>query len=62
MKCNNTLCKRHLENGECVKLVGKECKYEQAKELIEDLVDKIPSSHSDYYKDVIERARQFLKE
>ena len=33
---------------------------EQAKDLIEDMLDKIPASHSDYYKDVIERARQFL--
>ena len=35
---------------------------EKAKELIEDMYDKIPASHSDYYKDVMERARQFLKE
>ena len=34
----------------------------KAKDLIEDMYDKIPSSHSDYYKDVMERARQFLKE
>ena len=34
----------------------------EAKELIEDIYDLIPSSHSDYYKDVMERARQFLKE
>ena len=34
----------------------------KAKELIEDMYDQIPSSHSDYYKDVMERARQFLKE
>lgn len=34
----------------------------EAKELIEDMYDQIPSSHSDYYKDVMERARQFLKE
>ena len=33
----------------------------EAKELIEDIYDLIPSSHSDYYKDVMERARQFLK-
>ena len=34
----------------------------KAKELIEDMYGQIPSSHSDYYKDVMERARQFLKE
>ena len=34
----------------------------KAKELIEAMYDQIPSSHSDYYKDVMERARQFLKE
>ena len=34
----------------------------KAKELIEDLYSQIPSSHSDYYKDVMERARQFIKE
>ena len=39
-----------------------EKKLTKAKELIEDMYDAIPSSHSDYYKDVMERARQFLKE
>jgi predicted aminopeptidase len=34
----------------------------KAKELIEDMYDKIPASHSDYYKDVMERAKQFLSE
>ena len=34
----------------------------EAKDLIEDMYDKIPASHSDYYKDVMERARQFIKE
>lgn len=34
----------------------------KAKELIEDMYDQIPSSHSEYYKDVMERARQFFKE
>ena len=34
----------------------------KAKELIEDMYDQIPSSHSDYYKDIMERAEQFLKE
>ena len=34
----------------------------KAKDLIEDMYDKIPASHSDYYKDVMERARQFIKE
>ena len=34
----------------------------KAKDLIEDMYDKIPASHSDYYKDVMERATQFLKE
>lgn len=33
-----------------------------AKELIEDMYYQIPASHSDYYKDVMDRARQFLKE
>ena len=39
-----------------------EVKLTKAKELIEDMYDKIPASHSDYYKDVMERARQFIKE
>lgn len=41
-----------------------ELKYQltKAKELIEDMYDAIPSSHSDYYKNVMERARQFLRE
>jgi hypothetical protein len=34
----------------------------KAKDLIEDMYDKIPASHSDYYRDVMERARQFLKD
>lgn len=34
----------------------------KATELIEDMYDKIPASHSDYYKDVMERARQFIEE
>jgi hypothetical protein len=34
----------------------------KATELIEDMYDKIPASHSDYYRDVMERARQFLKD
>ena len=34
----------------------------KAKELLEDMYYKIPASHSDYYKDVMERARQFLQE
>ena len=34
----------------------------KAKDLIKDMYDQIPSSHSDYYKDIMERARQFLKE
>ena len=37
-------------------------KLTKATELIEDMYDKIPASHSDYYKDVMERARQFIKE
>ena len=32
----------------------------QAKEIIEELYDKIPASHSDYYKEVMEKAKQFL--
>lgn len=35
---------------------------DKAIELIEDIYAQIPSSHSDYYKDVMERARQFLSE
>jgi flagellin-specific chaperone FliS len=34
----------------------------KATELIEDILDKIPASHSDYYKDVMERAKQFVNE
>lgn len=34
----------------------------KAKELIEDMYYQIPASHSDYYKDVMERAKKFLKE
>ncbi|MBO7344767.1 MAG: hypothetical protein J6S67_20290 [Methanobrevibacter sp.] len=34
----------------------------KAKELIEDMYDKIPASHSDYYKDVMDRAKAFFKE
>lgn len=34
----------------------------KAKELIEDMYDKIPASHSDYYKDVMDRAKAFIKE
>ena len=34
----------------------------RAIELIEDMYDQIPSSHSEYYKDVMEKARQFIKE
>ena len=37
MKCNNILCKRHLTNGECVKLLGEECQYEQLKAQIEKM-------------------------
>ena len=37
-------------------------KLEEAKEIIEELYDKIPASHSDYYKEVMEKAEQFLKE
>lgn len=32
----------------------------QAKEIIEELYDKIPSSHSDYYKEEMEKTKQFL--
>ena len=45
-----------LQNNEFAEQLTK------ATELIEDMYDQIPSSHSDYYKDVMERARQFLKE
>ena len=34
----------------------------KAKEIIKDMYDRIPASHSDYYKDVMEKARQFLSE
>ena len=34
----------------------------KATELIEDMYNKILASHSDYYKDVMERAKQFLSE
>ena len=57
----NAELKRRLDN-----LFNSDCwaseKLTKAKELIEDMYDKIPASHSDYYKDVMERARQFLKE
>ena len=32
----------------------------QAKEIIEELYDTIPASHTDLYKDVMEKAKQFL--
>ena len=35
-------------------------KNNKAKEIIEELYDAIPASHSDYYKDVMEKAKQFL--
>lgn len=34
----------------------------KAKELIEDIYDQMPRTHFDYYKDVRERAEQFLKD
>lgn len=37
-------------------------KLTKAKELIEDMYYRIPASYSDYFKDVMERAKQFLKE
>ena len=61
MKCNNTLCKRHLENGECVKLVGEECKLEQAKEIIKNCLRNMQDDTGDM-KPIIEQAEQFLKE
>ncbi len=65
-----------LKNRDCWKsceyanpkaeLIGQHIKDVQnltkAKELIEDMYNAIPSSHSDYYKDVMERARQFFSE
>ena len=46
----------------CKNLSELEKKNAELKELIEDIYNLIPASHSDYYKDVMERARQFLKE
>ena len=74
MKCNNTLCKRHLSNGECVKLVGEECKYEQAKEIIKIFLqlrngnvldccrDKECPCDNPVCENINKQAEQFLKE
>lgn len=55
-------CKKF--HKDCYRLVGQKMKLkdqlEEAKEILEDLYDMIPASHADYYKDVMERARQFL--
>lgn len=47
---------------ECLKTKELEVQLAKAKELIEDMYDRIPASHSDYYKDVMEKAKQFLIE
>ena len=67
MKCNNTLCKRHLTNGECVKLVGEKCKYEQAKEIIKTILKYFPDYEAKNFEDMhllnaLYRAEQFLRE
>lgn len=68
MKCNNTLCKRHLSNGECVKLVGEECKYEQAKEIIKEYYDLVEITllhhkiDTEKFVKLEVKAKQFLKE
>ena len=60
--------RQHLELTErewgkdTTKLIHFKTQLTKAKDLIEDLYDRIPSSHSDYYKDVMERARQFITE
>lgn len=61
MKCNNTLCKRHLTNGECVKLVGEECKYEQAKEIIKELLSCARNYPEENLKK-IQEAEQFIND
>ena len=53
--------KRHFEIQELKKENAElKEKVEKAEDLIEDMYDRIPASHSDYYKDVMDRARQFL--
>lgn len=47
--------------AECLEEKQRE-QLKEAKELIEDMYYQIPSSQHDYYKDVMERAEQFLKE
>ena len=63
LKEQNRNYEQLIDNGS-VTLVKERLKnYKQlikAKGLIEDMYDRIPASHSDYYKDVMERARQFL--
>lgn len=59
LKEKNKWYSEQVCNKECAEVWGQLTK---AKELIEDMYDKIPSSHSDYYKDVMERVRQFLSE
>ena len=64
MKCNNTLCKRHLTNGECVKLLGEECQYDQltkAKEIIKEYVNWDYGDKSICLPDITKEAEQFLK-
>ena len=68
MKRHFEIKKLEKENAE-LKAIERMALYSQlseqltkAKDLIEDMYDKIPASHSEYYKDVMERARQFLQE
>ena len=64
MKCNNTLCKRHLSNGECVKLAGEECMYDKAKKIIKALLNYIftPEGFEKLDKGIVEQAEQFIGE
>lgn len=51
------------DRNECCRLLNlAKLRLDDAKELIEDMYYRLPASLSDYYKDVMERARQFLSE
>lgn len=60
--CEGERCEELVDLMSLVDKRDSDDKLTKAKEIIEDMYDKIPSSHSEYYKDVMERARQFLKE
>lgn len=64
MLCTNTIISQSdYEQGylACAKEnADQKDQLEKAKDLIEELYDIISASHSDYCKDVMERARQFL--